>query len=502
MKNSKYILHSVAVLAVAALATACSSEDELTDKTSGTKETVTITAYQPNTRVGFDKDGNGYWQAGDEICVWSTGENKFSYFAIASGAGEASATFSGTVTDGIGQYAVYPYDQNHKLSGSSLTYYLPSEYTYTSVDQTFLPTEKNGNSFCMPMYGTVANNEVSFKHLGGVICLKIDKMPAESGTVKVIEATKKLCGTFTATLTDDAPEIETGQTKLSSSKSVTFVYSGATADATGVFYLPVATGSYNLTIEVYDGKEKYSKTTATVEMERKSLQVVNVVTDYTDKSKTIDGHKFIDLALPSGLLWAETNIGAETAYDGGNHYAWGETSTKDDYSEATYTLGSYSKQTLTYNEYTSTDGKTVLDKNDDAAYINWGTHCRMPTQSEFKELINSNNCTWEWVEETNSAGKTIYYYKVVSNKNGNIICLPVSGYFTGSELYLWGCGFYWSSTLNNSNVGYAYDLDFTIKGIYYNNSGSCSRWQGLAVRPVAEPLSEGSATINDAVWNK
>ena len=126
MKSQKYILHSVAVLAVAALATACSSEDELTDKTSGTKETVTITAYQPNTRVGFDKDGNGYWQAGDEICVWSTGENKFSYFAIASGAGEASATFSGTVTDGIGQYAVYPYDQNHKLSGSSLTYYLPS----------------------------------------------------------------------------------------------------------------------------------------------------------------------------------------------------------------------------------------------------------------------------------------------------------------------------------------------------------------------------------------
>ena len=98
MKSQKYILHSVAVLAVAALATACSSEDELTDKTSGNKETVNITAYQPSTRVGFDSEGAGYWQTGDRIGVWSTGESKFSTFTIdESGVGKASATFSGKI---------------------------------------------------------------------------------------------------------------------------------------------------------------------------------------------------------------------------------------------------------------------------------------------------------------------------------------------------------------------------------------------------------------------
>ena len=45
-------------------------------------------------------------------------------------------------------------------------------------------------------------------------------------------------------------------------------------------------------------------------------------------SKTVDGHKFVDLGLPSGLLWAETNIGAETALAIGNPYSWGDTDTK------------------------------------------------------------------------------------------------------------------------------------------------------------------------------
>ena len=477
MKNSKYILHSVAVLAVAALATACSSEDELTDKTSGNKETLTITAYQPNTRVGFVKDGYGYWQAGDEIGAWSNGDSKFSSFAIASGAGEASATFSGTVTDGIGQYAVYPYNENHKLSGSSLTYYLPSSYTYTSVDQTFLPSEKNGNSFCMPMYGTVANNEVSFKHLGGVICLKIDKMPAEIGTVKVTETSNKLCGTFTASLTDTNPEIKTATSDTD--KSVTLTYSGATADKPGVFYLPVATGSYNLTVEVAS-VTKTSTISVCVEMVRAKLKVVNVATNY---AYIINGHKFVDLGLPSGLLWAETNIGAETAADDGNYYAWGETNTKDSYDWSTYNYGSSSSD---LTKYTSSDNKTVLESSDDAAYQNWGSSCRMPTESDFAELTNTENCTWTWTSKTNSSNEEINGYEVTSKYNGNSIFLPASGRRYGSNLYNHGSGGdYWSSALDGSDVSYAFYLSFGSSGC--SSNGGINRFCGFAVRPVAEP---------------
>ena len=34
---------------------------------------------------------------------------------------------------------------------------------------------------------------------------------------------------------------------------------------------------------------------------------------------------YVDLGLPSGLLWATCNVGAESPEGWGNYYAWGET---------------------------------------------------------------------------------------------------------------------------------------------------------------------------------
>ena len=499
MKKSNIRLHSAAAVAVAALASACSSDSvvEVPENTPGKAEKVTLVANQPGggTRVGFTKEedgtGKAYWQEGDAIGVWSNGDGKFSSFGIASGAGEATATFSGTVTDGVGKYAVYPYNEKHGIQDNALTYYLPEKYTYTSVDQTVSPEGKDGNSFNMPMLGKITDGQtVSFSHLAGVFCLKIDKMPAGSGTVIVTSSGKQLCGAFTASLADTNPEITT--TTSETDNAVTFVYSGAVADKPGIFYLPAATGSYTLTVAV-SGDKKFSTTTHEVKMVRGGLQVVNVTTEYTsattndDGTYTINGHKFIDLGLPSGLLWAETNIGATAACDDGNYYAWGETAPKSDYSDATYTtaLAKYENGALLYTKYTTTDGKTVLDPEDDAAYVNWGSGCRMPTKDEFQELIS--NCTWDEVKETNSAGQTIYCHKLKSNNNGNIIYLPNSGYRSGGSLCNYGSSYdcsgqYWSSTLYN--VGKARLLRFATNLRYVDYS---PYRYGRPVRSVAEP---------------
>ena len=199
-----------------------------------------------------------------------------------------------------------------------------------------------------------------------------------------------------------------------------------------------------------------------------------------DKTKTINGHKFIDLGLPSGLLWAETNIGAETAADDGNYYAWGETAPQSTniYGWSSYKYGSFYS---TPSKYNSSDSKTVLDKEDDAAYVNWGSSCRMPTQEEFSELVK---CTWTWISQTTSSGSSIKGYKV-TGPNGNSIFLPASGY--RDERYLGDHGSrgnYWSSTLYSGDAYGAYCL-------YFGSSGQgcyCSRrCDGLTVRPVAEP---------------
>ena len=192
--------------------------------------------------------------------------------------------------------------------------------------------------------------------------------------------------------------------------------------------------------------------------------------------KVINGHKFLDLGLPSGLLWAETNIGAETAADDGNYYAWGETTTKSDYSWDTYKYGTSESDITKYN---STDGNTILDKDDDVAYVNWGSSCRMPTEAEFSELLNSDNCIWTWTNQPNSSGSSVNGYKVTSKKNGNSIFLPASGECYGDDR----SGFYWSSSLRTSSVDLAYCLHFYGSG----GTGRSSRYFGRPVRPVAEP---------------
>ena len=34
-------------------------------------------------------------------------------------------------------------------------------------------------------------------------------------------------------------------------------------------------------------------------------------------------HEYVDLGLPSGTLWATTNIGADSQDDFGNYFSWG-----------------------------------------------------------------------------------------------------------------------------------------------------------------------------------
>ena len=194
----------------------------------------------------------------------------------------------------------------------------------------------------------------------------------------------------------------------------------------------------------------------------------------------VSGHKFVGLGLPSGVLWAETNIGAEAAADDGDFLAWGETKAKPDYSWAIYKYGTlYSN----ISKYYSADGKTILEKEDDAACASWGSSCRMPTKEEFEELSNSDNCTWTWTSQTNSAGRSVMGYKVTNKKNHNSIFLPASGCRMGKRhFYQDSDGHYWCSSLYTGNADRAYFLCF---GGNYHNLYDGSRYDGRLVRPVA-----------------
>ncbi len=181
-----------------------------------------------------------------------------------------------------------------------------------------------------------------------------------------------------------------------------------------------------------------------------------------DHSKTVNGHRFVDLGLPSGILWAETNVGATSAEEAGDYFAWGETGTKTEYTES---------NSAWYGQAHA----DCLTAEEDAATAVWGDGTRMPTRAEMEELCN--NCTWTAATVNDVAG-----YKVVSKTNGNEIFLPSAGYRTGETLSKFGeTVSYWCSTPSGDKAAYCLA---TLSGRFL--VGNYYRYFGRPVRAVAE----------------
>ena len=178
---------------------------------------------------------------------------------------------------------------------------------------------------------------------------------------------------------------------------------------------------------------------------------------------TINGHAYVDLGL--SVKWATCNVGASKPEEYGNHYAWGETSTKSNYS---------SDNSVTWGKKLNDIGG---NPNYDVARKQWGSPWRLPTEAEFEEL--RQNCTWTWTTQNGVSG-----YKVTSRKNGNSIFLPAAGWRYGASLDSQGAsGYYWSSTPHESNSNDAYSLYF-YSGTHRTDWSY--RGSGQSVRPVSE----------------
>lgn len=113
----------------------------------------------------------------------------------------------------------------------------------------------------------------------------------------------------------------------------------------------------------------------------------------------LGGYEYVDLGLPSGTLWATKNVGAETETDTGLFYAWGDTvgyTPQEIRTNNRFGTGDlYIFGKTDYTKYNSSDQKTILDLEDDAAYVNMGTAWRMPTIEQIKELENNTTRTFE-----------------------------------------------------------------------------------------------------------
>ena len=181
---------------------------------------------------------------------------------------------------------------------------------------------------------------------------------------------------------------------------------------------------------------------------------------------------FVDLALPSGLLWCEHNVGAATPYEDGLYVSWGNVeghTGTDGYDFGTSNDGPYAQ-----TPGAALTGNIPTNGTYDAARHNMGAPCRMPTVGEFQEL--NSYCDSEWTDEDGVAGR-----RFTSRINGNSIFFPASGYRYGTGLdYRGSNGLYWSASLYSSANGYY--LGFSSGGVY--PAGSDIRFGGFSVRAV------------------
>lgn len=200
-----------------------------------------------------------------------------------------------------------------------------------------------------------------------------------------------------------------------------------------------------------------------------------------DDNHILNGHEFVDLGLPSGMLWATCNVGADTPEDCGDYFAWGDTITKEmydwkSYQYATWVDGRYeltkycTDSSCGYNGFV--DSLIVLEPVDDVVLANWGTGWRMPTAEEWDELYQNTTCVW--TIQNDVCGR------LLSASNGNSIFLPATGFRLDGELICTGLGVYWSSSLQYGCQVAAWSFHFDdvnchVCGTYERSRGQCVR---------------------------
>lgn len=201
--------------------------------------------------------------------------------------------------------------------------------------------------------------------------------------------------------------------------------------------------------------------------------------DFTEKPSdpTLTPGDYVDLGL--SVKWASCNLGASTPAGKGGYYAWGETSTKKEYTQENY---AYYKEGSGYTDI----GKNISGTQYDAATVNLGKDWRMPTKDEVQELYDK--CTFTYGEIDGVKG----YY--ATGKNGNSIFLPCYGYHSYSETSKdQGC--FWTGTKYGSER-----FESNVYSMYLSNDGetllgwTTVKYDGLQIRPVYSPSSPGGIT--------
>ena len=210
----------------AALIAAVGCNKEFTDDSIPVGNVIlTATVESEGTKVGasVDKDAATVaftWTKGDAIAVKTA--SGYETFTLVGEGGSASGEFSGNAAVTAGAPAVFP----AAAAGTSTDVNLPAEYDYVAGQTNAL------------LYANVdADNNMAFKHLAGLVSLKLEGVPAGAKFV-LTAAGQKVNGAYS--IADGQINVAAAANEAESTVTIKFAEKADEA----VVYVPLPVGEY------------------------------------------------------------------------------------------------------------------------------------------------------------------------------------------------------------------------------------------------------------------
>ena len=350
------------------------------------------------------------------------------------------------------------------LSGGAMKH---SSSNSTSVSGTFTYTKgTNAGTYSSLTWSFTPTDSINYNSTSGSI----------SGSVTIAKASRTVSWSSKPTSFYAGSKKTLSATVSAGSGDGTLSYSSSNsnvASVSGTTVTGVSSGTATITASISEGTN-YNAASATYSI------TINAVPS-----------EFVNMGLPSGLLWATNNVGASSPYTYDcQFFSWGNIDGHTPTSESSFSPYTWGTSNST-EPYASSAGVALtgnIPLSQDAARQNLGGSARMPTKDNYKELFNNIKYINADGTEVSSSSKDkrvtvngIMGMYIESKINGNRIFFPCCGDGSGSTYGAKGSAcHYWSSTYYSVYGGYC----LLATGSGTSPQETSMRYIGMPIRAV------------------